>query len=191
LMFMAIGLGWFVVAAVYLVAHALWRAYQFLNAPAHMHMMRQPTRPAPQWLVRQRWLYTAALQRFWLDPLANWLLVNPTHNLACDLRQFDGKIVERMVGSSIVPGSTGLFLKKGGRSDLLSIGVAPGLLGTPVTLIAQAMEWFEEHLILKGGGEGLLKAIQLLGGYLSRIDLLLSQPRYLLLMIMATLVVIL
>ena len=39
-------------------------------------------------------------------------------------------------------------------------------------------------------GEGLKRAIELIGGYLMNIEQLLSQPRYLLLMIMATFVVI-
>jgi len=56
--------------------------------------------------------------------------------------------------------------------------------------LATVLYWFEEHLVLQGGGEGLKRAIELIGGYLMNIEQLLSQPRYLLLMIMATFVVI-
>jgi hypothetical protein len=53
------------------------------------------------------------------------------------------------------------------------------------------LHWFEEHLVLKGGGEGMMEAIQRIGAYATRIEQLLAQPRYLLLLIMATFVVIL
>ena len=43
--------------------------------------------------------------------------------------------------------------------------------------------------MLKGGGEGLHNAIQRIGGYPTRVEELLSQPRYLLPLIMATFVV--
>ena len=56
--------------AWHLAAHAAWRAYQFLSAPALMHFMGRPSRPVPRWLAHKRWLYTASLQRFWLDNLA-------------------------------------------------------------------------------------------------------------------------
>ncbi len=57
--------------------------------------------------------------------------------------------------------------------------------------IASALQWFEEQFILKGGGDGLIKLLSVVGGYLLLIDQLLSRPRYLLLLIMATIVVIL
>ena len=43
---------------------------------------------------------------------------------------------------------------------------------------------------MKGGGEGLERGLKLIGVYLEHVERLLSQPRYLLLMIMATFVVI-
>ena len=57
--------------------------------------------------------------------------------------------------------------------------------------MARVLHWFEERLVLRGGGEGLQRLIHLLGGYLLQVDELLTRPRYLLLLIMATLVVIL
>jgi hypothetical protein len=44
---------------------------------------------------------------------------------------------------------------------------------------------------LKGSGEGLMKAMNFLGQYFELIDDLLMQPRYLLVLIMATFVVVL
>jgi NADH:ubiquinone oxidoreductase subunit 2 (subunit N) len=196
LMFLACGLGGFTLAAWYLAAHALWRAYQFLSAPALMHLASRPARPVPAWLQRQRWLYTASLQRFWLDPLANALLVRPTQSLARDVHTFDEQVVTPLIGlpeqtraiSSLAQWEAqrqGYFTAEG------NIARGQGLLGRLLEWIASVLHWFEEHLVLKGGGEGLLGAIQHIGRYLMRIESLLSQPRYLLLLILATFVVIL
>jgi hypothetical protein len=57
--------------------------------------------------------------------------------------------------------------------------------------LADLLHWFEERLVLRGGGDGLQAGIEHLGGRLLQIESLLSRPRYLLLFIMATLVVIL
>ena len=56
--------------------------------------------------------------------------------------------------------------------------------------LADILFWFEEHLVLKSGGEGLLKLLAIIGHYLLQIEVLLSQPRYLILLIMATFMVI-
>ena len=61
LMFLLCGLGFFWLAACYSGLHAAWRAYQFLLAPAYMHLVRRPARPVPRWLAGQRWLYTCLL----------------------------------------------------------------------------------------------------------------------------------
>ncbi len=84
LMFVECGLGLFELAAWHLAIHAIWRAYQFLLSPAHMHLMSRPTRAAPAWLRKRRWLFTAAINRFWLDPVSDWLLTHPTQQLARD-----------------------------------------------------------------------------------------------------------
>ncbi|MBW9256646.1 MAG: hypothetical protein K1562_03370 [Candidatus Thiodiazotropha sp. (ex. Lucinisca nassula)] len=199
LMFLWCGLGWSEFAAWHLAAHALWRGYQFLSAPAHMHMMKRPNRPLRGWLARQRWLYTAALQRFWLDHLADSLLVKPSKQMSKDMQNFDERIVNRFIG---LPGSAsavsslaqwesrrlGDALVEGDTGD---IGHGRGFMGRMMEWLASLFGWFEEHLVLRGGGEGLLAVIQHLGKYVQHIEDLLVQPRYLLLMIMATFVVIL
>ncbi len=48
---------------------------------AHMHMMSRPTRPEPLWLAKRAWLYSAALNRCWLDLLGDWLLSYPRYLL--------------------------------------------------------------------------------------------------------------
>jgi hypothetical protein len=200
LMFLACGLGWFKFAAWHLAAHAVWRAYQFLSAPALMHYMGRPARPVPGWLARQRWLYTACLQRFWLDGIADWLLVRPTRALSQDAQAFDQQIVNRMVG---LPGSAGavsslaqweaIRQNHGSRivGDSGGVGHARGAAGRLMQTTATLLHWFEEHLVLKGGDQGLFNLVQRIGNGLVKIETLLSEPRYLILLIVITFIVIL
>jgi NADH:ubiquinone oxidoreductase subunit 5 (subunit L)/multisubunit Na+/H+ antiporter MnhA subunit len=200
LMFLACGLGWFSFAAWHLAAHAAWRAYQFLSAPALMHYMHRPARQVPAWLARTRWLHTACLQRFWLDSLADWLLVRPTWALARDTESFDQQVVNRMVG---LPGSASAVsslaqweaIKQGRGSRIVGdsggVGHARGAAGRVMQAVATLLHWFEEHLVLKGGDEGLFNLVQHVGHWLTRIELLLSEPRYLILLIVITFIVIL
>ncbi len=195
LMFLFTGLGWFELATWHLVAHAIWRAFQFLSAPGHMQMMNRPNRPVAAWLRRRPRLFSAALQRFWLDQIANWLLVRPTKDLARDVHNFDERVVNRVVGLS---GSSGAITslaqhqeqQQFGTATGRGIGTGRGAMGHLLQSLASGLYWFEERLVLRSGGDGLLKVINFLGQYIQQIEQLLSHPRYLLLMIMATFVVI-
>lgn len=193
LMFLECGLGLFQLAAWHLVLHAIWRAYQFLHAPALLQLLDRPQRRAPQWLRRQPRLYTALLQRLWLDSIADWLLLRPTQSLAQDLQDFDRQVVTRMIG---LPDETGAVSalaewrkERGEGRD--TVGRGRGMAGRLIEWTATMLYWFEQHLVLQGGGEGLKRAIDLVGHYLQQVEYLLGQPRYLLLLIMATFVVIL
>jgi NADH:ubiquinone oxidoreductase subunit 5 (subunit L)/multisubunit Na+/H+ antiporter MnhA subunit len=201
LMFLACGLGWFTFAAWHMAAHASWRTYQFLSAPALMHLTdSRPSRPVPGWLRRCNWLYTAALQRFWLDNLADWLLVRPTRLLAQDTQAFDQQVVNRLVG---LPGSASAVSTlaqweafhhgRTGRvvGDSGDVGHGRGAIGRLLEAVAARLHWFEEHLVLKGGDVGIFNLVQRIGTVLSKIDVLLSEPRYLILLIVITFIVIL
>jgi NADH:ubiquinone oxidoreductase subunit 2 (subunit N) len=194
LMFLECGLGWFELAAWHLSLHAIWRAYHFLHAPGLMHLTRARARPIPHWLQARKGLYTAALQRFWLDPAADWLLVHPTRQLAQDIQTFDEEVVNRLAGlpaqASAISSLADWEERRAGAVSDKAAG-ASGVLGSLMDQLANLLYWLEEHLVLKGGGEGLQTAIRVLGAYLAKIESLLSLPRYLLLLIMATLVVIL
>lgn len=189
LMLMACGLGWFELAKWYLLLHASLRAYQFLHAPALMHLISGKPRPAPAWLASNAWLYNAALRRFWLDPMSDAILVKPTRLLATDLQNFDERVVNRMVG---LPNRSNLLATENGtKADLPgNVGQGRGIVGRLMESLARALHWFEEHLILKGGGEGLIAGIHHVGKYIQQIETLLSQPRYLVLIIVVTFVVI-
>ena len=182
------GLGLFDWAAVYLVLHAVWRAYQFLHAPSYMQLMSRPTRPVSLLIGQWRWLYTASLQRFWLDKLTNWMLVNPVRKLAREARSFDEKVVNKVVG---LPGQASTLSSLDQLESESTIGKGRGIAGSLMEWLANKLGWFEEHLVLHGGGKGMSKVIHHLGGYVLKIEVLLSQPRYLVILIIATFMVIL
>ncbi|MCK5809977.1 MAG: hypothetical protein KAH00_02760 [Cocleimonas sp.] len=196
LMMIWIGAGWSTLALVHLVIHAIWRAYQFLHAPSFMQMVQRPARPVPDWLKKKHGLYTAALQRFWLDDIADWLLVKPTQALAHEAQAFDEQVIDRMTGmpsqSNMLSTLASWEAHQHGRFELQSeIGIGRGLFGKTMQTIASALHWFEENLVLKGSGEGLMNGLDYMGHYIEKIDTLLSKPRYLILLIMATFVIVL
>ncbi len=191
LMVLWCGLGWPALATAHLVLHALWRAYQFLHAPALMHWMDAPTRPVGGWLARRRRLYTAALQRFWLDPVADWLLVRPTRQLAADVRALDERVIKRLVGLPEEAGTLSAVDEERQRGRGPDHARGHGLLGGLMAWLADLLFWFEDRLVLHGGGQRLRGVLKVLAEGIIRVDDLLGRPRYLLLMIMATLVVIL
>ncbi|VAX08733.1 NADH-ubiquinone oxidoreductase chain L-like protein, cluster 1 [hydrothermal vent metagenome] len=194
------GLGWFKLAAGLLFLHAIWRGFQFFNAPGLMHLMGRATRPAPAFLKKCQRLYVASLQRFWLDSLADGLLVRPTQSLAKDAQYFEQHVVNRMVGLADSAGSVSSLAQweafrldgeRRVRGDYGDIAVGRGMLGRSMQWLAMLLHWFEEHLVLSGGDEGIKRLILRLGSLLMRVDELLSHPRYLLLMVAVTFVVIL
>ncbi len=182
LMFMACGLGWFTLAAWHLCLHAAWRAWQFLLAPSWLHLTLAPPKPAPHWLQRRQWLYTAALQRFWLDRLGEVLFAGPTVSLAADVRHLDEAVVDRMIGE---PG------KGQSASAEKPLIRADGLAGGALLWLATRLQALEVHLSLRGRGGIGERLLQHAGAYVRAMEALLEQPRYLMLAVMATFVVIL
>jgi hypothetical protein len=72
-----------------------------------------------------------------------------------------------------------------------SVGAATGLAGRVMSWLADLLYWFESRLVLRGGGEGLLKNLRRVGRLLLQIERLLAEPRYLIVLIVITFVVIL
>jgi len=191
LIFLTIGLGLFEVAAVHLALHAAWRAHQFLMAPHYMHTVARPAPPPPVWLQRRLWLYTAALQRFWLDPIANKLLLRTTQTLGRDMRAFDDGVVSRLVGLPEQARAAALLDEAEPEAGAARAAQARGLAGALIAWLAEQLYRFEQRLVLQPGGGLVAVLLRRLGEQLVTIEGLLEQPRYLLLLIMATLVVIL
>ncbi|WP_291993460.1 proton-conducting transporter membrane subunit [Candidatus Accumulibacter sp. ACC003] len=185
LMFFLCGVGYFALAVAYSALHAAWRAYQFLLAPNYLQLVRRPTRPVPRWLRRRRWLYTAALQRFWIEPLASSLLIRPTQALGRDVRALDQRVIDPLIG---VPRADQRADAAGPTADELIRG--HGLAGRALFAFAGGLQLLEDRLLLSGD-EAMMKPLRRIGAYADAIELLLEQPRYLMLMVMATFVVIL
>lgn len=191
LMFFSCGMGWFTLAAWHLAFHASWRAYQFLASPSYMHLIGGPTRAAPAWLINNRGLYTAALQRFWLESLGDWLLVRPTQQMARDARNLDDNIVSRLVGLPESAGVPAFLVARNEESSKSGVVRGSGLAGAFLEWVALKLHRFESHLLFQGGDSQANRMLSLIGSYLLAVEGFLSQPRYLLLLIMATLVIIL
>lgn len=196
LMMIWIGLGWFDLALGHLVVHAIWRTYQFLHAPSYLQQVQSTAKPVPNWLIKQRWLYTAALQRFWLDGMTDWLLCKPTHALSKEIMVFDEDVVARITGkfsdtnkvSSLSRWEEQQQGKFTVRDEVESVN---GILGRLMHFTASILSSFEERWILRAGDDGLLKGINELGKQFEIIDRLLTKPRYIIVLIMITFVVVL
>jgi hypothetical protein len=182
LMFVAIGLGWTTLATIHLCLHALWRAWQFLLAPSWLALTEAPPKPAPAWLRRHQWLYTAALQRFWLDRVAFALLARPTGSFARDIRGFEAHFVDPALGEA------GRGRARGSAPPLVSADGVPGRL---LAKAAEALQRVEIHLSLRGRGGMAERLLRQGGRWLQTVESLLEQPRYLMMAVMATFVVIL
>ena len=80
--------------------------------------------------------------------------------------------------------------KRGLVNAEATITTGRGVFGALIEKIANVLYWFEESLVLKGSGDGLINVLQKVGAYLVRIDYLLSRPRYLWLFILLTVLVV-
>ncbi len=194
-MFISISMGWYLFAFIHMLAHAVWRSYQMLSAPSFNHLVSRPSRIVPPWLRNRKLILTAALQRFWLDNISDWLVVRPVESLSLELKQFDERVINKIVGlpaqiNAITSLSDYEERKRGHAPSGAILPQGRGILGAAMERLAIILHWFEDQLVLKGSGEGLVNVLLKTGRYLHRIDGLLSQPRYLWLIIVVTLIVV-
>jgi len=183
LMFLACGLGWFTFAAIHLGLHVSWRLWQFLMAPSWLRLAEGPAPrlsgwPA-RWLARPA-LHSAARQGFWLQLLGELLLHRPTARLARDMATIDARVIEPALG-----------LPRPAAAETDGNLPMPGLAGHLTRYVAGHLARFEAMLVLQKNGGNAALAIRRIGAFFTRVEMLLEQPRYLFLFIMATLVVIL
>lgn len=196
IMVICIAAGWTTLALIHLILHAIWRIYQFLLSPSFLQQTSAPAPAAPQWFQKSLWLHNACLQRFWLDRLADAFLVRPTRLLAHEAQLFDQQVVDRLTGT---PSHTNVLstlvqmqaLQTGSLQLSNQVGVGSGVFGKLLQRIAEIMEWFEERLVLKSSSDGLAGLATVLGQRAELIETYLRQPRYSLVLIAATLVVVL
>jgi formate hydrogenlyase subunit 3/multisubunit Na+/H+ antiporter MnhD subunit len=182
LIFVEIGLGWTTLATAHLCLHAAWRTWQFLLAPSWLVVTRQRPAPPPTWLAGNQLLYTAAQQHFWLDKLGQTLLVEPTEAFARDRRNLEENFIDPAIGE---PGH-------GQPIDVeRQLILVDGLPGRLLAAAASVLQRLEDRLLLRGRGSAAERLLRRLGHYLQTIEYLLEQPRYLMMAVMATFVVIL
>lgn len=182
LMFVAIGLGWTTLALIHLCLHAAWRLWQFLVAPSWLDLTRQRPAPPPAWLRNNSLLYTVAVQRFWLDKLAQTLMVEPTAGFSRDLRRLEEHFIDHAIGQ---PGQGKAVHHE------RPLVVADGLPGRLLASVSDTLQHIEYRLLLRGKGGSAEKLMHRAGAYLRTLEGLLEQPRYLMMAVMATFVVIL
>lgn len=187
LMFVLIGLGYYDLAAWYLGLHATFRAWQFLGAPSYMQAVDAvPARPVPHWLARSQRFYTAALARFWLEPLTDAFLARPTRALARDMRAMDEQVIARLVGAPGERASTST--QPFGPSSLAH---GPGIAGALLGWLADRLHSLEQRLLFQSEGGTTQRLLHALSHYLTAAEALLARPRYLLLIILAIFVAVL
>jgi len=196
LMFFTAGLGGWGLALFHLCAHGLFRGYQFLAAPSLMHQIADaPARPVHPLPARSRRLYVAVLNRFWLENLGDWLVTKPVSGLAHDLHTFERQIVEPAFGLPATAEDASQIQDRRKGWDRRGVNPSPapeilrvsGLPGWLLRSLANALHWFEEKLVLQGAGGKLTVLGRKLGHTLNHVEGLLNQPRYLALIIFATL----
>jgi formate hydrogenlyase subunit 3/multisubunit Na+/H+ antiporter MnhD subunit len=212
LMFMECGLGLWQWAGWHLCAHAVVRGYQFLTAPSLMHNMQgsyieTSRRKAPANAHSRRlrrvgdvptWVYVASLQRFWLDQITDWALVKPVRGLAHDLSYFDDHIVDHIMGApapairvisslaQLEEQMIGAHLDS--ESDKFAQG--SGLAGKLTEWTAAILHWFEDRFVLHGIGKGAIDYGRRLGHIANKFEQSVLRPRYLVLFVCITLLVV-
>ncbi len=198
LMFVECGLGFWQWATWHLVAHAVVRCYLLLTSPSILHNTHDiPLKPVTPLLANARWAFIAALQRGWLEPALDWLLVKPILNLARDARYLDEHIIEPALG---VPAPALRAMSALAQSEERKMGAnldsgvdsfaqGSGLAGKLAGWTARLLDWFEYHFILRGIGKNAIHWGRHLGHAANRFEQLLLRPRYLLLFVLITLLV--
>ena len=196
LMFVECGLGYWSLAIWHLCAHAIVRCYGFLSAPSLMHKVKDnPIKPINPNISQLQWAYTASIQRFWLDQLADWMLVRPIKRLAHDLSYFDDHVLDQLMG---IPTPTINTISSLAEFEEKLLGAhleqtknpftnGSGIAGKITSGFASVMHWFEDRFILRGIGKDALNMGRKLGRTANKFELLVLRPRYLVLFVLTTL----
>lgn len=188
LMFLECGLGLWQLASWHLCAHSIVRGYQVLTAPSLMHnVLGNPIKPVSRDIAGLRWLYTASIQRFWLDSIADRALVRPVHGLGRDLGYFDDHVVDRIMGT---PARAGRAISSLAQLEKRVLSAQPehdpnefsrssGVAGKLFQWTADIFNWFEDRLVLRGIGIDAIDMGRQLGYAANKFEKLILKPRYL------------
>ncbi len=198
LMFLECGLGLWELASWHLCAHAIVRSYQVLTAPSLLHYVHgNPMKLVASNIANKRWLYIASLQRFWLDPITDRILVKPISGLGHDLDRFDKNIIDSAMGSPVSSNYTISSLtqleknmnKKIEGGIQLEFVRSSGIVGKLFEWVANIMSWFEDRLVLRGIGMDTVDIGKKLGQLANSFEQLILKPRYLVLFVFIVLMI--
>lgn len=198
LMFLECGLGLWILAAWHLGAHAVVRFYLLLNAPSLLYATQaRPIKAVSPTLANWRWAFISSLQRGWLEPALDWLLIKPVQRLAKDMGNIDDHVIDPALGSPAPAIKAISSLAKweeqrmGANLDSEEDRFAKGsgLAGKLAQWTAALMGLFEDQFILRGIGRDSINFGRRLGRAANRFEQLLQSPRYLTLFVLITLLV--
>ncbi|SDX11722.1 proton-conducting transporter membrane subunit [Nitrosomonas communis] len=199
LMFLECGLGFWELASWHLCAHTIIRCYQVLTAPSLLHYVHgNPMKPVSRYIAKVRWLYIISLQRFWLDPIADRILVRPILGLGHDLAHFDNNVIDRAMGTPVTSSRAISSLAQleekvlgVGQSEfnLTQFGHGNGTVGRLFEWTANILNWFEERLVLRGIGMDIVNIGNRFGQAANTFEHLLLKPRYLVLFVFVVLLI--
>ncbi len=198
LMFLECGLELWTLAAWHLAAHAVTRCYLLLTSPSILHATHgQPIKPLAPALANCRWAFAASLQRGWLEPALDWMLVRPIQRLAKDMRNIDERVIDPVLGAP-APAIKAISTlaqweerRMGANLDSEedSFAQGSGLAGKLAQWMAALLSLFEYRFILRGIGRDSIWLGRRLGRGANRFEKLLLSPRYLALFVLITLLV--
>ncbi|MFI3137490.1 MAG: proton-conducting transporter membrane subunit [Methylococcaceae bacterium] len=192
LMFLECGLGYWQLASWHLCAHAIVRGYQFLTAPSLMHnIQNNPIKSVNPALAKLPWAYIASIQRMWLEPLTDWVVIKPVRGLAHDLSHFDEHIVNRMMGVAApsIQTMSSLAQRKeyslGARLDNEADEFAQGsgLAGKLTEWSATLVDWFEDRFVLRNHDKASGHFGRQLGHAAHKFEQFILRPRWLVLFV--------
>jgi NADH:ubiquinone oxidoreductase subunit 5 (subunit L)/multisubunit Na+/H+ antiporter MnhA subunit len=186
LMFLLCGLGFWSLALVHLAAHAIVRGYQFLTAPSILKQLEdvQVRRVAPL-LANTPMIYSAALQRFWVDELADYFVSRPVQHIAAELDRIDTDVVDHLAG---LPAPTAKALSSLAHWEERKLGASPDaytrnaegarlpyFISQITQDLVEALHRFEQGVILQLAG--LLHLGRHLARLFLRAEVFLAEPR--------------
>jgi hypothetical protein len=141
------------------------------------------TSPAPAWLVRRPWLYNVSLQRGWLESLMHAVVLRPAKTMGGDVAAFDLRVVTPLLGEPVT-----VVQKPPNLEDAVR---ATGVAGRLLAWAGDYLERVEQRLTQLAASAQAAKILQRAGLQLLELEALLERPRYLLLLVAVTFMVIL
>jgi hypothetical protein len=190
------GLGFWQLAMWHGGVHASLRAYQLLNTPhASQQTNRKPSLQLPRLLAKQRWAFVASLQRFWLDPITDWTLVNPVLQLGKDLSYFDDHIVNALMGApapsmNALATLAQLEAQQTGtppETEAANFGRGSGIVGKLAESAALCLQALDALLVSSQNTVVNRASARYWGTLANRVEQLLLRPRYLSVFVFITL----